>query len=346
MEEKKKEEKKHRYVIFTVCLILYFLCFIVQMNNLDMGEEEYLLVIINIIYIISCGISILYIRNEYKKSLKKVNEYDYYRDIDFKNVNAVSAGILLKTANVNINTVITAIYELAEKKIVKIDWKEQKNYLTLIEHDKEKIRKLLNYEKKILHYIFKNLQDTNQYCLEDILKKAKNDATQNYILKDIEKEIKIYVNQKYYTNFADYMAKNNHFNITKDCSMLCVIIFCFGIFPCIMGWARGIILPSILLITEYIINLILVIYYSKGKLLKKRYQDEVQKLYGLYAYMSDYTILNEQELKFYQLYNTYYLYAMGLGVADKFEKELEQGTLDNEVRTVLQFYFQNKEEIS
>ena len=45
------------------------------------------------------------------------------------------------------------------------------------------------------------------------------------------------------------------------------------------------------------------------------------------------------------MYNTYYLYAMGLGLADKFENELGQEVLNNEVRTALQFYLQNREDI-
>ena len=36
---------------------------------------------------------------------------------------------------------------------------------------------------------------------------------------------------------------------------------------------------------------------------------------------------------------------MGLGLADKFEKELGQDTLNNEVRTALQFYLQNRRNI-
>lgn len=356
MSKMKKDEEKRRkitWITFAILAIIYLIFVIFEMEALSpktneyrhINTDSYLLVIINIIFIIFCLFSMIYIKIKYEKSLKVVQEYEYYRDIDFKKVNATISGILLNTEKININTIITAIFELSEKKIIKIKLKEGKNHITLREHNKEKIARLLPYEKKIIYFIFESNEDIKEYCLENILAEAKRDATKTYILKDIEQEIKKYANKKCYETFGNYITEPTIPLICTICSMLCTIIFILGILPCIMGLANQIETKITILIVEYIVNLGLFIYLCKGKFLKQEYLEEVQKLAGLYKYMSDYTLLHEQELKFYQLYNTYYLYAMGLGLADKFENELGQGALNNDVRTALQFYIQNREEI-
>ncbi len=287
----------------------------------------------------------MYINKKYNDSFKDIQEYDYYRDTDFEKISAVASGILIHTEKPNINTIITAIYELSEKEIIKIQWKEQKNFLILKEHDKAKLDTLLPYEKSIVHFIFRSIEDTNEYCLEDILKETEENSTKNYILKDIEKEIKYYINEKYFSNIADYLKKAPIMSWLKLGSMLCTIIFSLG-WPFVLLSFFTLNNPlSIILIIEYLINLIIVFYYSRLRFIKPTYKEELYKLYGLYSYMSDYSLLHEQEIRFYQLYNSYYVYAMGLGLADKFEKELGQDTLNNEVRTALQFYLQNRRNI-
>lgn len=134
---------------------------------------------LNMFYIPACIISFVLIKVKYNAQLKEVKDYEYYRDIDFKKINAVSSGILLGLEKVNVNTVITAIYELAEKKIVSIKYKEGKNYLKLEEHKKENINKLLTYEKEILKFIFEDIEDEKEYSLEEILENTRNNATNN-----------------------------------------------------------------------------------------------------------------------------------------------------------------------
>ena len=350
-EIKIEKQRKATWIIFSILVVIYLICLMIEMENL---EEGYLLVVLNIVFMISCLLSWFYINFKYKKSLKVVQEYDYYRDLDFKKVNATMSGILLNTASININTIITAIYELSKNNIIKIELKNGKNYISLQERNKEIISKLLTYEKKIIFFIFENNEDTKEYCLENILADAKKDSTKSYILKDIEKEIKEYINTHCYLYMGNYIQEQLNPIIIKVCSMLCIIIFCLGlvpfgmsIFTAIDSFTNGfdIAVPIVAILIEYIVNLGLVIYFCKEKFLKEEYLEEVKKLEGLYMYMSDYTLLHDQELKFYQLYNTYYLYAMGLGVADKFENELGQEVLNNEVRTALQFYLQNREDI-
>ena len=108
-EIKIEKQRKATWIIFSILVVIYLICLMIEMENL---EEGYLLVVLNIVFMISCSLSWVYIKLKYKKSLKVVKEYDYYRDLDFKKVNATMSGILLNTASININTIITAIYEL------------------------------------------------------------------------------------------------------------------------------------------------------------------------------------------------------------------------------------------
>lgn len=350
MKNKEKIEKDSP-LPFIIFLIIYIIMIIMIMDGITEGNETLfmfiLMVIINMLTIILSSLSFWYINKKYKDKFKEVREYEYYRNLDIKNITAVASGILTKKVKIDINTVITAIYELSEKNIIDIRWENGKNFLKLKEHNKDEINKLLSYEKSIIKFIFDNIKDTKEYCLEDILKEIQNNATKRYILKEIEKEIKNYIDKKYYYNIVDYLSNQDKMFLAKIAPLLCIIVSVFGALPAItifitIGfsyWFTNIVL------VEYLINFLLVIYYCKKKFINSKYHDEVQKLHGLYAYMSDYSLLKEQELKFYQLYNTYYVYAMGLGLADKFEKELNQQELDNNVRTAIQFYMQNKEEL-
>ena len=253
----KKDETRKIYIAFTILTALYFIIMI--------SEQWYIFPFLNVIYIVWAAISIVYMKKKYDNSFKDIKEYEYYRDIDFKKISAVVSGILMHTEKVNVNTIITAIYELAEKNIIKIEWKEQKNFLRLEEHNKEEINNLLSYEKSIIKFIFKSPEDTNEYCLEDILKEAKEDSTKNYILKDIEKEIKNYINKKYTFNTTDYLNEIHNMSWAKIGSMLCVIILIFGLPQLLFGIFSIKDPMALTVVIEYLINLPIFIYYINGR---------------------------------------------------------------------------------
>ncbi len=346
--QKKKEkntESNMGYVII-VFVIIEFILLIMGMDEFEAGDSGtgiYGYIYVNIFCTVISMLSILCVRIKYKTSLRVVKKYDYYRDTNFKYINAVASGILTKKVKIDVNTIITAIYELATKNVVEITWKEQKNFIKLLEHDKEKIKTLLPYERSIIYFIFKGPDDAIEYALEDVFKDISKDATKNYALKAIEKDIASYIST-FYSKFETY-AESHHMNWAKITVIPPIIIFVLGIPLFIVSLFVVFRFPYNLLFIEYIVNFIVMICYLKIRFLKFEYQDEVQKLNGLYTYLSDISELNRQELKFYQLYNSYYLYAMGLGLADKFEKELEQDKLNNEVRVALQFYLQNRRDI-
>ncbi len=348
---KKKEKsnvEKENSLVYKVYAIITVIYFILIINTMDGAKYAFpIIIILNLLIMISCISSFIFINKKYRDKFKEVKEYDYYRNLDIKNITAVASGILTKKTKIDINAIITVIYEMAEKNIIEIKYRDKKNFLSLKQHNKDIIDDLLNYEKSIIKFIFDSPEDTNKYCLEDILKELEINATKRYIVKDIEREIKDYINKKYYYNIVDYMKNQENLFFVKLSTMLCTIVTVFSallavIFLFAIRFAN---LFIILFYIGYIANLISLVYYCKVKFIKSQYHSEVQKIYGLYAYMSDYSLLKTQELKFYHLYNKYYVYAMGLGLADEFEKEFNQPTLDNNVRTALQFYVQNKEEL-
>lgn len=349
-ETKKSEIEKENslvYTIFGITLIIYFILIINIMDGVGDGILLLFIMIVNFIITTTCIVSLIFINKKYKDKFKEVKDYDYYRSLDIKDISAVASGILTKKVKIDINTVITAIYELSEKNIIEIKYKDKKNRLLLKEHDKNKINKLLPYEQSIIKFVFDSPNDTDYYCLEDILKEIEEDATKRYIVKEIEKEIEKYINKKYYNICEEYTMNQEKNFFAKLSILLTIIIAIFSALPtlaCLVTIRFSNLFINLFYI-EYIINFIVVVYYCKLKFVNSKYHDEVKKIYGLYAYMSDYSLLKSQELKFYQLYNKYYVYAMGLGLADKFEKEFNQPVLDNDVRTALKFYMQNKEEL-
>lgn len=348
-EEKSNAEKENAlvYKVYAIIAVIYFILIVCMLDGVEFAFP--IIITVNLLIMISCISSFIFLHKKYKDKFKEVREYDYYSNLDIKNITAVASGILTKKTKIDINTIITAIYEIGEKNIIEIKYKDKKNFLTLKQHNKDIIDKLLNYEKSIIKFIFDSPEDTNTYCLEDILKELEVNATKRYIVKDIEREIKNYINKKYYYNIADYMKNQENLFFVKLSTMLCTIVpvlsSVFALLFLYLFVVRVVELSVILFYIGYIADFISLIYYCKVKFIKSQYHSEVQKIYGLYAYMSDYSLLKSQELKFYQLYNKYYVYAMGLGLADKFEREFNQPTLDNNVRTALQFYVQNKEEI-
>jgi len=344
MKKNKFDNSTINMIIIFGFSFIYFVIMIISMDAIGKYENPYVLYLINLFTIISSFISIIVTKSNYNKILKEkeIKEYEYYRNLDFKNISPTISGILLKKEKPNINTIITTIFELCEKNIVNIEVKNTKNYITLKEHRTEEIDKLLEYEKKILYLIFDNQQDTKEYCLNDIIISVKKDATTRYAFKKIEKEIKQYINKKFYSKFSDYIENMNSL-IILNLSPLAFISLVLGWFPLIFALAYTPVLYILLI--EYIIIIFLSIYYMKAKFLRKKYYEEIKKLNGLYTYMTDFTLLNEKELKFYQLYDKYYLYAMGLGLANKFENELNQNILNNNVRLAFQFYIQNKGEL-
>lgn len=69
---------------------------------------------------------------------------------------------------------------------------------------------------------------------------------------------------------------------------------------------------------------------GKKKWLKPEYLEEVNKLYGLYNYLKDYSDINKKEIKYVKLYEKFFLYAVGMGLEDKFENEFKQGSIDTD----------------
>ena len=66
-------------------------------------QVKWLLVIVNFIYIIISILCMKYIYKRYNENINNIYEYDYYRNINFKKVNPVVSGVLLRKENVNIN---------------------------------------------------------------------------------------------------------------------------------------------------------------------------------------------------------------------------------------------------
>jgi len=326
-------------MMYYLILIIYFILFVLTMNGINV-YFIYISFLLTLVAILCIAIGFI----KYNKELKEVQEYNYYRELKFKHVNATISGVLLKKTNVNINTILTAIYELSEKNILDIQWKENKNYITLKSHNKEEIKKLLPYQRKIVYYIFNDIDDNETYCLEEILKETKENAKKAYIIEDIEKDIKIFIKEKYYTNYLEYLKKES--KMIYMGSSLYIPVFIFGgIYLIISLLTKENIVNSTVHFISVILSMMMFIYTLKGNFIKNTYFEEVKKLKGLYNYMSDYTLLKQEESKFYQLYDEYYVYAIGLGLADKFEKELGQVELNNKARKAIQFYFQNKEDI-
>ena len=284
---------------------------------------------------------------EYKKLIKPRMEYSYWRNVEFKNITPVEAGILSGKEKIGSNTFISILFELERQDIINIELVDKKYYISLKCRDLKKINELKEYESKIIKIVFKGTEDDSKIELLKVIKLISEDLGYKTYLDNIFKEIKNNILTKYYHSYTDIGINS----LLKVIPLFMILINCYSLISTsflfsdtmkqllnseLHNYAICINAVGGLLV---IIQIVLFIKLIKTFYVKDEYLDEVYKLKGLYKYIIDFSTINEKEITHYELYERYYTYAVSMGIADKFEEELksEQDKMPTNIESNLSF---------
>lgn len=305
--------------------------------------------IVNII----CAIIMIIINIALKKHTDKVyekmiiprTEYSYWRDIEFKNLTPVEAGLLSGKEKIGENTFVSILFELERQNIINIELIDKKYYISLKCRELEQINALKKYETKIIKLLFKNASDDSKMELSKVIENINKNISYKVYLKEIYRGIKFNILEKYYHSYINIGVNS----FIKVLPLFFLLINCFNIFSTsflFSGAMRDLLDTELFAyaVSVNIIGAILIIFeiflfikLIKTYYVKDEYLDEVGKLRGLYNYIVDFSTINEREVTHYELYERYYTYAVSMGIADKLEKELGQDTISSNIQSDLRF---------
>ena len=182
------------------------------------------------IIIFSIGISINFIKkyfylfNKYEKERKSNFNDKYINYIPNKERKAVEAKYIVDMESSNANDILTVLFDLINRKKVKIDiiHNLSKEGKTKIEYSlirlEEKEKDLLEYEKDTLDFFFNNKKQINLKERIDKIESSKKDASK---IENIIKKIDIECKNKYIETID---VKEKILNV-KLCSILAIISF-------------------------------------------------------------------------------------------------------------------------
>lgn len=336
-------EESHSYKSWIYYLPYVFIYLFIYMPLASGSKEGHLsFIIISIICIIVNIAATIRINIRDSINCKDVEEYDYWYETEFPNIEPIHAGYILNRGKIDINGIIATIFLLEQKNIFKIEIINNKYYITLNKISIEDIEKLQQYEQKIVKFLFSNMNDENEIDLSKKIKEIKNNYEQKVIINNICKEEQIEATNRFYKFHVWDRFSNNkilfHIEYLLNFTLVCNIIF--GIITTIYAFVNSSVLAPFCLLV-YIIQIAIVIQNNSFKTLKHEYLDEARKLNGLYNYLLKYSNIKEKEIKYYKLYEKFFLYAVGLGIADKFEKEFKQESIENYFLTDINVLLKN-----
>lgn len=259
----------------------------------------------------------------YRKNYLKFEKFDLYRHIDFKNVSPLYAGEILNIKTLPLNKILIIIYGLIDQKIINVRYDNEKTYIRLNKNiDLETINKLKYYESALIKIIFNSSTDFSEYELSEIISCIKKDKQKLLYIETILNELKSEMDLKYYQSFIDYLDTLPKFlNYIIGCEIVLTII------P---------MLPIIALIIKYEIYYALLVYVPwifiiilcfSIKFVRKQYILEINKLRGLYNFLIDFSNFKNLGIKYIEIYEEYYLYALSFNLTSKVIKQYDINNL-------------------
>lgn len=323
---------------------IYLLTFIFIFVFGPLAEYGYILLIGVSIMTIFLNIA-LKIREDkrYNKIINEKLDYDYWREVKFRNITPVEAGNLLGVEKIGINTFAVILFELEKKDILNIEYVEKEFVVSLKSTNLDVINSLPYYERDIVKLLFSGTDDKSKLSSKQIVEMIKKDSTVKVYLDNIYEFIEKDIDIKYYESYMNHMVDNSSkyiFELVSFSNLIMnIFISIIYIISLIAAW-NILVVPVVI---TGILQLIMTKYILYSRYIKEEYIEEVKKLKGLYNYIKDFSSIEEKEIKYYELYEDYFLYAVSMGVADKFEEELEYDKLANDIKTNIKFLFEYKE---
>lgn len=324
-------------------IIAFIYAFVLLMFIFPICKETENYYIIIYIFSVPLFFTIIYLINTSIKcriNYDKVPKYDLWMETNFSNIHPMYAGYLIRKSDIDINGVIATIFLLEDKEIFKIDIMNNEYFVSLSPQiNKEKFNKLEDFEQKIVKLLFKSFDDKTVVNINEKIKEFDKQYDYKLVLNELYKDIKQQVrlnffNDKFNMDIDDYKVGWNAF-LSQFIS--------FNVINVIFGWlivAFNFSVPTkeyaYINLILYLLTLFLLIFMAISKQIKYTYVEEINRLNGLYEYLIHYSNIKDMEIKYEKLYDKFFLYAVGMGIADKFEKEFSQGILKNKFKLYLQ----------
>lgn len=314
--------------------------FLLQLIGISYFSKNGNPIFLNISLIISVSMGIIiYSKIQQKEASlnEKIKTTDYFRNLDFKEIKPIEAGILTKKSKMGFNSILIIIFELIEKNILVNRHHNNKMYISLKNNiTLEEIEKLPEEEKKIIKIIFTGTGDRNEYEINQIIDNIKSDVSKSQYLNLILNEIKYKISRKYLE--SHYFA---HLNTPLATLMIFIIVIPFSLIipTIIIATTQSVNIGVVLMFILYIINLTIFIYFMSKKIPKNKYINEIKKLNGLYNFLNDFSNIKNLDIKYIEIYDKYYLYALGLGLTNKIEKQYDFNSIDNNLKSNFKYLF-------
>lgn len=320
---------------------IYACILLMVVFNICKGTENYYIMIylfgiplfFTVIYVISTSIKC-------KIKYDKVPKYDLWMETEFKDIHPMYAGYLIGKSNIDINGVIATIFLLEDKEIFKIDIMNDEYYVSLSPKiTKEKFNELEEFEKKIVKILFKSFDDKTIVNIKEKIEEFDKQYDYKLVLDELYKEIKGQVKLDFFSNIFNIEIDDYNIGWNAFFSQF----FSFNVINVVFGWlfvAFNFSIPTkeyaYINLVLYLLSLFMIIFMSVSKRIKIKYLKQVNQLNGLYEYLTQYSNIKGMEIKYEKLYDKFFLYSVGMGIADKFEKEFSQGKLNNKFKLYLQ----------
>ncbi len=331
-----EEFEKNDSLVIIFLIGLFFFGYFSYVVSLKSGFLIFLIfslvtMFLNIVFIFR-------LNKKYSLETKQINDYEYWRDVDFANIDPIHASFILNKKKVNIDGIIATIFLLELNGIFKISVLENDYYIELEKITNEQINQLKDYQQKIVKFLFSGIKDDRKLNLAEKINEIRKNYDKRIIINDICDNEQNNLILKFYKPFIGFF---------NDLGWQGNVIFGLLFVNVIFGWLFIVVSfmfqydYSFLVVVSYLIQVMVLIYVFNRVEMRVEYLEEARKLKGLYNYLSRFTNLGNKQIKHYKLYEKFFLYAVGLGVANRFEKEFNQKEINSRFVTDMKILFKN-----
>ena len=331
-----KIDKKYEFVICLVLIIIGAITSIVFFTELS--DEIYKpYVIYNIVISSIIIVYIVITLCKYKIHYSKYEKFNLYRYIDFENISPLYAGELIGIKTLPLNKILIIIYGLADKDIINIRYENDKTYISLKKDiNLETINRLEYYESSVIKMIFKSSTDVSEYEISDVINDLKKDKQKLVFIEKELKSLNAKMHSEYYQSFLYDLEDKNviMFSIISCYAAIRLMQFMptFGIFL-----SREMYCLFLLYIPWLIISAILFFVYF----VKDKYIVETNKLRGLYKFLTDFSNFNNLGIKYIEIYEEYYLYALSFNLTNEVIKKYDSNNVLSGRSSNLKYIYMN-----
>ena len=324
--------KNKRYFLI---LLLVFQVILVYMG-IGSYSENSSTIFINISLFIAIANILSFIVDILKKErelYKNVETDSYFRELDLK-LEPLYAGVVTKTCKIGFNSIIIIIYELVEQQIFVRKYHHNKVYISLHPNITLEDINVLSKEKQIIiKTIFNGSNDKNEYEINEIISNIKSDINKSRNFKHIFDSLNKQAKKNYFSSYL-WSIDDGLSTLVSFIVVIPLVSFIPFIF---MAVANNMDTSSVITLILFIVNFLFYSYFICKDFPKKIYFDEIKKLNGLYNFLNDFSNIKSSEMKYVEIYDKYYLYALSFGLTDKVEKEYNFSSIDNNIMSNLKY---------